>query len=64
MRVPLREGLTAQQCSQVAMESTGVEWRPIFHVLEGHLEVLVVHAQRVLCRAGAQDGRQRCGMDC
>lgn len=40
----LRAWLTAQQCSQVAMESTGGYWRPIFPVLEGHLEVMVVHA--------------------
>lgn len=47
----LRDWLMAQGCTQVAMESTGVFWKPIFQVLEGHLEVLVVNAQRVLCRA-------------
>ena len=45
--VRLREWLTAQQCRQVAMESTGVYWRPILNVLEGHLEVLVVNAQHI-----------------
>lgn len=45
--VRLREWLTAQQCRQVAMESTGVYWRPIFNVLEGHLEVMVVNAQHI-----------------
>jgi transposase len=29
------------------MESTGVFWKPIFNVLEGHLEVLVVNAQHI-----------------
>jgi len=45
--VRLRDWLTEQQCSQVAMESTGVFWRPIFNILEGHLEVMVVNAQHI-----------------
>jgi transposase len=45
--VRLREWLIEQQCSQVAMESTGVFWRPIFNILEGHLEVMVVNAQHI-----------------
>jgi transposase len=43
----LREWLTEQQCSQVAMESTGVFWRPIFNILEGHVEVMVINAQHI-----------------
>ena len=43
----LRDWLTAQGCTHVAMESTGVFWKPIFNVLEGHLEVLVVNAQHI-----------------
>src|SRR6202022_373919 len=43
----LREWLTEQKCSQVAMESTGVFWRPIFNMLEGHMEVMVVNAQHI-----------------
>ena len=45
--VRLREWLTEQQCSQVAMESTGVFWRPIFNMLEGYVEVMVVNAQHI-----------------
>jgi len=45
--VRLRDWLIEQQCSQVAMESTGVFWRPIFNILEGHLEVMVVNAQHI-----------------
>jgi transposase len=33
--------------TQVAMESTASYWKPIFNVLEGHLEVLVVNAQHL-----------------
>src|SRR5215472_945796 len=43
----LREWLIERRCSQVAMESTGVFWRPVFNILEGHLEVLVVNAQHI-----------------
>jgi transposase len=43
----LRDWLLAQGCTHVAMESTGVFWKPIFNVLEGHLEVLVVNAHHI-----------------
>lgn len=33
--------------THVAMESTGVFWKPIFNILEGHMEVLVVNAQHL-----------------
>src|SRR6266567_784074 len=62
--VRLRDWLTEQQCSQVAMESTGVFWRPIFNILEGHLEVMVVNAEPHQGRAGKEDRHQRRRMDC
>lgn len=46
--------LTEQQCSVVAMESTGVYWRPGYHVLEGTVEVLVGNAQEMRRRPGAK----------
>ncbi len=38
-----------QQCavSHVAMESTGEYWKPIYNILEGNFEVLLVNAQHV-----------------
>jgi len=33
--------------SQVAMESTGVYWKPIFNILEADFEVLLVNAQKL-----------------
>lgn len=39
----LAEWLTAAGVSQVAMESTGVYWRPIFNLLEGSFTVLLVN---------------------
>jgi transposase len=44
----LREWLLAQGCTHVAMESTGVYWKPVFAVLEGEgLEIVVANAQHV-----------------
>jgi transposase len=43
----LRDWLQGLGVTQVAMESTGVFWRPIFNVLEGSFELLVVNAQHI-----------------
>lgn len=40
----LHDWLAAWQCSHVAMESTGDYWKPVYNLLEGDLEVLVVNA--------------------
>ena len=34
-------------CIQVAMESTGVYWHPVFNVLEEHFSVMIVNAQHL-----------------
>jgi transposase len=44
--------LIEQQCPVVALESTGVSWRPVDHVLVGTVEVLVGHAQEMRRRPG------------
>lgn len=38
-----------RQCgvAEVAMESTGVYWKPVWHILEGHVHLLLVSAQHV-----------------
>ena len=41
------EWLKAAGCTHVAMESTGVYWKPVYNVLEGHFELLVVNAQHL-----------------
>jgi transposase len=43
----LRNWLQGLGVTQVAMESTGVFWKPIFNILEGSLELLVVNAQHL-----------------
>jgi transposase len=41
------DGLDAEGVSHVAMESTGVSWKPVFHLLEGRFEVLLVNAHHI-----------------
>lgn len=43
----LSDWLTAWECTQVAMESTGDYWKPVFNLLEGAFEVLLVNPQHV-----------------
>jgi transposase len=43
----LRQWLKDLEVTHVAMESTASYWKPIFNVLEGHVEVLVVNAQHL-----------------
>jgi transposase len=43
----LREWLLAESCTHVAMESTGVYWKPIYAILEGAFEIVVANAQHV-----------------
>jgi transposase len=43
----LADWLTSNGCTHVAMESTGVYWKPIYNLLEGLFELLVVNAQHI-----------------
>jgi transposase len=43
----LRDWLKAAGCTHVAMESTGVYWKPVYNLLEGHFELLVVNAHHI-----------------
>jgi transposase len=43
----LHDWLKAQGCTHLAMESTGVYWRPVFNLLEGDFALLVVNAQHI-----------------
>ena len=43
----LLDWLLAWEVTHVAMESTGEYWKPIYNLLEGHLEVLLVNAKHV-----------------
>jgi transposase len=48
----LSEWLATQHCPVVAMESTGVYWKPVYHVLVGVVEVLVGNAREMRPRPG------------
>jgi len=41
----LREWLLAHECPIVAMESTGVYWRPVHNILEKSMQVILVNAR-------------------
>src|SRR5947209_15575245 len=43
----LCDWLKEQGCTHIAFEATGVYWKPVFNLLEGNFEVLVVNAQHI-----------------
>jgi transposase len=43
----LAHWLQEQGCTHVALESTGVYWKPVYNLLEGHLEILVVNPEHI-----------------
>lgn len=43
----LQDWLHEKQCSHVAMESTGVYWKPVWNVLEGSFTLLLANSQRI-----------------
>jgi transposase len=56
----LCDWLTESGCTHVAVESTGIYWKPIFNLLEGLLEVVLVNARH----AKAVPGRKTDVRDC
>src|SRR5437870_581644 len=43
----LRDWLLSEGCTHVAMESTGVYWKPVYALLEGSFEIVVANAQHI-----------------
>lgn len=43
----LSQWLQGEGCTHVAMESTGVYWKPVYAVLEGTFELIVANAQHI-----------------
>jgi transposase len=41
----LLDWLSQERCTHVAIESTGVYWRPVFNILEGAMEVILTNAR-------------------
>jgi transposase len=43
----LAEWLTEHGCTHVALEATGVYWKPVWHLLEGQVELVLANAQHI-----------------
>ena len=43
----LGEWLDSHGCTHVAMEATGVYWKPVWHLLEGRFELVLANAQHI-----------------
>ena len=56
----MADGMAAQGVTHVAMESTGVYWKPIYNILEGRFTVLLVNARHLK----QVPGRKRDIRDC
>jgi transposase len=48
----LRCGTTSAEVTQVAMEATGVYWKPVWHILEGQFELLLANPTQVQALRG------------
>ena len=56
----LLDWLSGEGCTHVAIESTGVYWKPIFNLLEGVLEVVLVNARHVKAVPGRKTDVRDC----
>jgi transposase len=56
----LSDWLTAEGCTHVAIESTGVYWKPVFNILEGPLSVILVNARDVKAVPGRKTDVRDC----
>lgn len=45
--IELQEWLSTHAVTHVAMEATGVYWKPVWHLLEGHFELVLANAQHI-----------------
>jgi transposase len=45
--IELAEWLEAAQCTHVAMEATGVYWKPVWHMLEGRFTLILANAAHI-----------------
>lgn len=52
--------LVSEGCERVAIESTGVYWKPVFNILEGTLEVVLVNARHVKAVPGRKTDVRDC----
>ena len=43
----MRDMLKAKQITHIAMESTGVYWKPLYNILESDFEIILVNARHI-----------------
>ena len=56
----LSDWLSGEGCTHAAIESTGVYWKPVFNLLEGVLEVVLVNARHVKAVPGRKTDVRDC----
>lgn len=56
----LHAWLTEAQCTHVAMESTGVYWRPVFNLLESSVSVILANARHIKAVPGRKTDVKDC----
>src|SRR5262245_39076863 len=45
--IELAEWLDQAECTHVAMEATGVYWKPVWHILEGRFSLILANAAHI-----------------
>ncbi|HEX6507677.1 MAG TPA: IS110 family transposase [Chloroflexota bacterium] len=56
----MADWLRQAECTHVAMESTGVFWKPVYNLLEGTFELLLVNARHIKAVPGRKSDVQDC----
>jgi transposase len=56
----LSDRLSSEGCTHAAVESTGVYWKPVFNILEGQVEVILVNARHVKAVPGRKTDVKDC----
>jgi transposase len=59
--INLRGWLVSEGCEIVAIESTGVYWKPVFNILESALPVMLVNPEQVKALRGRKTDVKDCG---
>src|SRR4030095_12670479 len=59
--IKLRDWLVSEGCMRVAIESTGVYWKPVFNILESALPVILVNPEHVKALRGRKTDMKDCG---
>src|ERR1700743_1130679 len=61
--IELQEWMSEQGVTDVAMEATGIYWKPVWHLLEGRVELILANAQHIKNVPGRKtDGNDAIGI--